>query len=69
MHRRAQGHLDRLQIELARLTPLGEDQPQKGVYFLGNLALDSFRRFFSCAAGCASGMGRRRQICSLASSS
>jgi hypothetical protein len=69
MHRRAQGHLDRLQIELARLTPLGENEPQKGVYFLGNLALDGFRRFFSCAAGCGSGMGRRRQICWLASSS
>jgi hypothetical protein len=68
MHRCAQGHLDGLQIELACLTPLGKDEPDNALYLFGDLALDGFRRFFSCALGCRSGAGRKRQICSLTSS-
>jgi hypothetical protein len=67
VHRRTSSHLDRLQIETARLTALLENDAQQLVYFARDLLPDRFRRFFSSGERLSS-TGRKRQIFSFTSS-
>jgi len=70
VHSRARRHLDRLQIQPAALAPTSENDLQQAIYFLGHLAVDRFRCFFSWAersASWGSGRGRKRQIFSFTS--
>ena len=48
VQRRAQGHLDGFQIQLATLAAVLKDQMKQTTYFAGNLTLDRFRRLSSC---------------------
>jgi hypothetical protein len=66
MHGCPHGHLDRFQIEPARLAPLLKDEPQQRTYFACDFLLDRFRRFFSCCVKVSSS-GLTRQIFSLTS--
>ncbi len=43
------GHLDCFEVKTAAFAQPGEDDFQKRRYFLRDLTLDRFRRFFSCA--------------------
>lgn len=66
MHGGASGSFDCLQIETPLLTKTGENDLEQLVYFVGDLPMDRFRGFFSCAVT-ASSTGRSRQIFSLTS--
>jgi hypothetical protein len=66
MHRVAYQHLNRFQFEASALVPSAKDNLKKPIYFLGDLALDDFRRFFSCVVSVSS-TGRAWQICSFTS--
>src|SRR5438445_6093807 len=66
MHGRTQGHLRSLQIEMARLAALLENQMQELFYFARDLLTDGFGRFFSCGESVSSN-GRARQICAFTS--
>src|SRR6516165_1978574 len=68
MHSRAHGHLGRFQIEAACFAPLLENDTQELVYFLRDFPADLFGRFFSSGVRVSS-TGRKRQICSLTSTS
>jgi hypothetical protein len=67
MQRRADRHLDGLEIELVRFPSGGEDNPEQLVYLTGDFLLDRFDGFFSWADGGISSTGRSWQICSLTS--
>jgi hypothetical protein len=47
MHRRAHRHLDRFQVQMARLAAALEDHAQQLVYFARDFLLDRLGRFFS----------------------
>jgi hypothetical protein len=47
MHRRADGHLHRLQIQLTRSVPFRQNHRQQRFYFPRNLLMDCSSRFFS----------------------
>lgn len=66
MQRGTEGHLDRLQIQLAGPLALGEDAAQQCGYFARDLGLDRRGRFFSCGVNVSS-TGRNAQIFSLTS--
>lgn len=61
-----EGHLHRLQIQIAGLLALREDAAQQRGYFAGDFGVDRFRRFFSSGVSVSS-TGRARQIFSLMS--
>ena len=61
-----EGHLHRLQIQLAALLTLGEDTAQQRAYFARDLGVDRRRRFFSSGDNVSS-TGRNAQIFSLTS--
>ena len=66
MHGRAHGHLDGLQIQAPCPFPILKDHTQQLSYFVLDLPLDRFGRFFSWGNDVASGSeGRIRQICAL----
>jgi len=46
MHRGTRRQFDRFQVQPAGLAQPGEDDPQQQIYFLGDLVLDRFDRFF-----------------------
>jgi|SRR6266542_5760750 len=60
----AESHFHRLQIRLAGLPALREDQRQQRGYFARDLVLDRRGRFFS-SGDSVSSTGRERQIFSL----
>ncbi|MGB6941929.1 MAG: hypothetical protein WBE37_06020 [Bryobacteraceae bacterium] len=60
------GHLHRLQIQIAGLLALGEYTTQQRRYFAGNLGVDRRGRFFSSGVSVSS-TGRNAQIFSLTS--
>ena len=45
---------DGFQIQAAGLTQSGEDDPQKLIYFAGDLLTDRLGRFFSCGISVSS---------------
>jgi hypothetical protein len=59
MHRRTNRRFDCLQVDTAALAAVSKNHAQQVLYFLRDLFLDGLRRFFSCADGSASSMGRR----------
>ena len=61
-----EGHLHRLQIQVAGLLALGEDTAQQRGYFACNLGVDRRGRFFSSGVSVSS-TGRNAQIFSLTS--
>ena len=61
-----EGHLYRLQIQVAGLLALGEDTAQQRGYFARDLGVDRRGRFFSSGAH-ESSTGRNAQIFSLTS--
>ena len=63
MHRAANQHLDRFQIDLARFAATSEHYLEQGAYFLGDFLLNRFGRFFSCGVKVSSS-GRKRHSCS-----
>jgi hypothetical protein len=65
-HRVPHQQLDGLQIDGAGLMPVAEDDLYYPADFLGDLLLDRFSRFFSCAVKVSS-TGRSFQIFSLTS--
>ena len=65
---RAHRHLGRFQIEVTRLAPFLENNPQELIYFARDLLADRFRRFFSGSLkASSSSTGRNWQIFSLTS--
>jgi hypothetical protein len=68
MQGRTYHHLDGLQIETTRLAALRDDHTVELVYFSRDLLADRFGRFFSSGVRVSS-TGRKRQICSLTSTS
>ena len=66
VHRVPHQGLDGLQIDPAGLVPVAEDNRYDPAYFLGNLLLDRFGRFFSCGVKVSS-TGRSLQIFSFTS--
>ena len=58
------GHLHRLQIQVAGLLALGENAVQQRTYFARDLGMDRRGRFFSSGVN-ASSIGRNAQIFSL----
>ena len=61
-----EGHLHRLQIQVAGLLALGEDTAQQRAHFARDLGVDRRGRFFSSGA-IVSSTGRNAQIFSLTS--
>jgi hypothetical protein len=61
-----EGHLHRLQIQVAGLLALGEDTVQQSGYFARDLGLDRLGRFFPSDVSVSS-TGRNAQIFSLTS--
>jgi hypothetical protein len=61
-----EGHLHRLQIQVAGLLAFGEDAAQQRGYFARDLGLDRRGRFFSSGVNVSS-TGRNAQIFSLTS--
>lgn len=68
MHSRANGYLDRFQIQAAGFPVILKNDTQESVYFARGFLPDRFGRFFSCGLKVSS-TGRKRQSCSLTSTS
>jgi hypothetical protein len=69
MHGRAHRHLNRFQIQAARLAAVIKDDAQQVIYFARDFLADRFGRSISWANRTGSSTGRKRQICSLTSRS